>query len=106
MFSSLTEQKFKKIVIWAIISLLFFQAFPLLYFGYNLSHPMTRNFWTAGLVFPTLVSIIGIIKPELVAKTMLEEEETKPELIARRGRTFAIFTLCLFLLAIVLVRVL
>lgn len=35
MFSSLTEQKFKKIVIWAIISLLFFQAFPLLYFGYD-----------------------------------------------------------------------
>lgn len=104
MFSSLNEQKFKKIVIWAITSLLFFQAFPLFYFGYDLSHPMTRNFWTVGLAFPALVAIIGIIKPDLVAKTMMEGGQEDPASIKRRGRTFAIITLVLFVAAMILIQ--
>lgn len=106
MLNFLDEDKFKKVVKWAILSMLFFQAFPLIYFGYDLGHPTAKNFWTAGLAFPALVSIIGIIKPELVVKSLLDEGQQSPDKINSRGRRYAIITLLLFVGAMILIRVL
>lgn len=95
MFNWLDEGKFKKLTMWSIYTLLFCQAFPLLYFGYELDNPMTRNFWMVGLLFPALVSLIGILKPELVAKSPGHQDDsvTKKN---QRGRLIASATFLLF----------
>lgn len=95
MFNWLDEEKFKRLTMWSIYTLLFCQAFPLFYFNYTLDNPITRNFWTVGLLCPTIVSLIGILKPELVTKSLSNREEsvTKKE---HRGRLIAGVTFLLF----------
>jgi len=102
MFNKLDEAKFKRIAMWSIYTMLFCQAFPLLYFRYDFGHPITQRFWIVGLAFPAVISLIGIAKPELVARTMLEDDPGRPEIIVRRGREYSLITFVLFCGAIIL----
>jgi len=103
MFNWLTEERFKKLAMWAIYTMLFCQAFPLIYFNYSLDNPVTRNFWIAGMLVPALVSVIGIIRPDLAAKSLSGPNEDPAE-STRRGRLIAILTFLLFSFAILYLR--
>jgi len=95
MLNWLDDEKFKKLTTWSIYTMLFCQAFPLFYFNYGLDNPVTRNFWTVGLLFPMFVSLIGILKPELVAKALTDRYESA-EKQNNRGRMIAVITFLLF----------